>query len=728
MWRGTGAAKAVTETPGRRRLSLSKDGWWMVGLAGLALLAVSAYQMELLDWGAVGIMTALGLATGVFAFRIDERSYASFGSAVFAASVALFGVFVATWVVALTTAILQLVSVRGGMKSASEDIATQVMAVFCAGVVYVLIGGRVAPTQVGAADALRFVVLFAILGVLGAALRSLAGGGARAALASYGRWIGGKGVVIELAMVPLGMLLVVAYSPGEAATFPLLAVVLMVSGAAGKTLWDTKRSLGETVDELRALNALGKDLSSTLRVDVLVELIHEHARTLLGATAVGVTLYDQEKGELDFRVSIGEGEPVLVWQNPMDASLTSWVVRHRSPLLVENVSAASETRRLNARWASELSTREIEPRAWLGVPLVAGDRFVGVLSVQGRDGQPFHESHLELFANIGGQIARAAENARLYEGLELSREAIEQWNRTLEERVEDRTRALETARNELEELNDSLEHRVEERTRELREVQDKIVQSGRLAAVGELAAGVAHELNNPLGGILGYVQLDIERVRKKRGTGMTADETDSLDEHLCLVERQVQRCRSIVGNLLRFSRKSENAFTSVDVNDALRETIDFTGKQLTMRGIEVDTRLDEEIPEVVGDEQQLQQVFANIILNAKDAMPAGGRLQIRTGYDPDTAGRVVLTFADNGKGIREEYLGKVFEPFFTTRDVGQGTGLGLSVSYGIVKDHGGDIDVTSEVGVGSTFTIHLPVGDGAPRQVATDPASEERAC
>lgn len=686
--------------PAERRHGLSTDGWVMAAAGSATLMAVAAFRMELLQWGAVGIMTALGLATGVFAFRIDDDSYASFGSAVFAASAVLFGGFVAVWVVALTTAILGSISIRSGRRHTIDDIGTQVIAIFLASVIYLAIGGRVYPTNVGAADAARFVCLFASFNLIGAALRSLTSGGVRAALLRYGRWIAGKGVVIELAMLPLGLLLVVAYTPGEPATFPLLAVVLMVSGAAGKTLWDTKRSLADSIQELRSLNALGRDLSSTLRLDVLVELIHEHARSPLGASAICLALYDEKSGELDFRACFGAENQVTAWRSTLDGSFTSWITKHRIPLMVSNVAAPEEGRALDTRLASEMSTRGIAPGGWLGVPLVAGERLIGVLSACGMSGHTFDDSDQALLRNIGGQIARAAENARLYEGLEQSRATIEQ-------KVEERTRELKSAKLELQELNDSLEQRVDERTVELRDMQDKIVQSGRLAAVGELAAGVAHELNNPLGGILGYLQYDIERLRDLRDTGLTPSETARLDEHLCQVERQAQRCRSIVQNLLRFSRESENSFTAVDVNEVLRETLDFTEKQLIMRGIELDTRLDQVLPPVVGDSQQLQQVFANIILNARKAMPSGGRLTVASNSDP-SKDRVVVSFSDTGKGIRKEYLGRVFEPFFTTSDVGQGTGLGLSVSYGIIRDHGGDIEVESEVGTGSTFTIQLP--------------------
>jgi len=705
------AATAAAEPPRRQGLRAARDGWWIAAVAGATLMGVSALQIELLDWGAVGIMTALGLATGVFAFRIDERSYASFASAVFAATAALFGAFIAVWVVGITTVLLSVISLKSGLKQTAIDVGSQVVAVFCAGILYLAIGGRVSPTQVGAVDAARFVALFGVFGLLTILFRGLALGGSAQSLRRYGRWMTGKGMVIELAMLPLGMLLVVAYSPGEPATFPLLAVVLMISGAAGKTLWDTKRTLAERVEELHAINALGHDLSSTLRLDVLVDLVHEHAHSLAGARVVCMSLYESDTGGMSHHASFGEAEAALKWEGALDASLTSWVARHRQGLLVEDLADPEEKRGLAAELAEEMERREIPDGPWLGVPLVAGSAFIGVLSVVGNRSRSFSPQHLDLFENIGTQVARAAENARLYEGLERSRQTIEQWSHTLEERVDARTRELEEARRELQELNDGLEQRVEERTRELHEMQDKIVESGRLAAVGELAAGVAHELNNPLGGILGYVQYDIEKLRVSAPTGLTPEETAKLDEHLCHIERQAQRCRGIVRNLLRFSRESEDAFTAVDINETLQETLDFTEKQLSVRGIAVHAELQENIPLVLGDAQQLQQVFANIILNARNAMPEGGSLVVRSSVDPESARTVRLAFKDTGGGIRKENIGRVFEPFFTTRDVGQGTGLGLSVSYGIIRDHGGDMAVESEVGEGSVFTIRLPIAD-----------------
>jgi len=681
-----------------------------VPTAGVILLAFAALRMEPLRWGAVGIMSALGLATGFFSFPIDERTHASFGAAVFAASVALFGGLVAMWVVAITTVVLELVCVRGGFRRAAIETGAEIIGVYAAATAYTLVGGRLAPRGIGVADAIRFFVMFVTLGALSTAIRSVFSDSGAGALRRYLRWVGGRGVVTEIAMVPLSLLLVASYTPGEPATFPLLAVVLMVSGAAGKTLWDTKQSLLQRVEELRTLNKLGKELTSSLHLDVLVQLVQERAGAVVGASAVSVALYDEGTGELEYRVSFGPEGGVVSGQERLDSSLTAWVVKHREPLLVRDLGEEEWPPPLNARLKAEAERAGVRTRSWLGVPLLCGERLTGVLAVHGTERGAFSDQDRELLTTLAGQVARVIENARLYEGLERSRAAIENWSRTLEEKVRERTAELEKARAELEELNSSLEKRVEARTRELEEMQEKIVQSGRLAAVGELAAGIAHELNNPLCGILGYAQLDLERLMQVRGERIPAEEADRLIEHLGYVEREAERCREIVENLLRFGQSSRTAFTTVDVNAVLMETLDFTQAQLRVRGIEVETSLDREVPPIVGDPQELKQVFANIILNARNAMAAGGRLSVCTGIRSGSDGQpvVAVAFHDTGCGIRKEFLGRVFEPFFTTRSVGEGTGLGLSVSYGIVRDHGGDIRVESEVGQGSTFTVELP--------------------
>ena len=273
--------------------------------------------------------------------------------------------------------------------------------------------------------------------------------------------------------------------------------------------------------------------------------------------------------------------------------------------------------------------------------------------------------------------------------------------------------SLKQSRDEVEQYNRNLEEKIIERTLQLEEAQAQLIQSEKMSAIGQLAAGVAHELNNPLGGILGYAQFTLEKLNKNIPEKTTAKEIQSYIRYVSDIETQARRCKTIVQNLLKFSRSSRTVdFADVDVNKAIEETLSFVAHQLHLSQIELDVQLDPKLPHIQGNIGQLQQVFTNLIINAMHASKPGALVMITSRYSPalgEFGGAVELMFKDHGHGIKDENLKKIFEPFFTTKEVGKGTGLGLSVSYGIVKEHGGEITVTSEVGAGSTFTVVLPV-------------------
>ena len=266
--------------------------------------------------------------------------------------------------------------------------------------------------------------------------------------------------------------------------------------------------------------------------------------------------------------------------------------------------------------------------------------------------------------------------------------------------------SLQEARDEIARWNDELEHKVAERTQELEETQEQLVQSEKLASIGHLAAGVAHEINNPIGIILGFSQVLVKRT----------PEDSAMRKPLLSIEREALRCKAIVQNLLDFARHSKPALGPVDVNQVLDTTCDLLSHQITNRGTELLKDFAPGLPSILGDANQLQQVFTNIMLNAYQAMPDGGRLTITTRQEKDD---VEIVFSDTGVGIPAEDVKRIFDPFYTTKEVGQGTGLGLSVSYGIVKSHGGTIEAESKQHEGSTFTVRLPCSDlpvTSPRQ------------
>jgi PAS domain S-box-containing protein len=229
---------------------------------------------------------------------------------------------------------------------------------------------------------------------------------------------------------------------------------------------------------------------------------------------------------------------------------------------------------------------------------------------------------------------------------------------------------------------------------QLQSAQVQLVQSAKLAAVGELAAGVAHELNNPLTGILGFAELLVSR----------SSPDDLVRDNLQTIAAEARRAREIVHNLLGFARQRRPHKQWADINETLRHTLGLIRRQLETNGVVIDESYDPAIEQFDFDVGQMQQVFLNLMANAAQAMPEGGCLSVRSTWTGDG---VVVAFSDTGEGIPPEVQERIFEPFFTTKPTG--TGLGLSVSLGIVQEHGGHITLTSQAGQGSTFTVWLPL-------------------
>lgn len=261
---------------------------------------------------------------------------------------------------------------------------------------------------------------------------------------------------------------------------------------------------------------------------------------------------------------------------------------------------------------------------------------------------------------------------------------------------------LQASQQALAELNRTLEQRVHEHHRQLEAAQAQLLQSEKLASIGQLAAGIAHELNNPLMVVMGNAQLALRMLGQPRPVEALRLELTAL---LHATDEEAHRARTIVANLLDFSRTTPPAQLAVDLQALLDESMRLVAHQASLQEIQVARRYSPDRPTVTVDPNELKQVFINVMLNAVQAMPTGGRLTLATSA---TATHVMIEIQDTGVGIAEEHLPQVFDPFFTTKEVGQGTGLGLSVSYSIVQRYQGTIDVTSHVGQGTTVTIQLP--------------------
>lgn len=281
------------------------------------------------------------------------------------------------------------------------------------------------------------------------------------------------------------------------------------------------------------------------------------------------------------------------------------------------------------------------------------------------------------------------------------------------------TAALKNSQGELREWGRTLEEKVAKRTRELRIAEAEATRSEKLASVGLLAAGIAHELNNPLTGVLTFTHL----LRKKTPDG-SADAED-----LDLVIRETKRCAAIIRRLLDFAREKKPETKFADLNKIVEETVRIVERPASFRDVEIALDLDPALPQVWLDADLIKQVIMNMVVNAQHAIEQRGTITVRTRRCAE-AGRaepggqavpmVEISIIDTGCGITAQNLTKIFDPFFTSKAVGKGTGLGLSVSHGIVQAHGGSIDVESTVGEGSTFRIRLPIEP--PPDIASDTA------
>ncbi len=257
---------------------------------------------------------------------------------------------------------------------------------------------------------------------------------------------------------------------------------------------------------------------------------------------------------------------------------------------------------------------------------------------------------------------------------------------------------LKRSRDAIEDWTQTLEHRVQERTQELQQVQDQLIRAGKMAALGELAAGVAHEINNPLTGVLTFSSLMLKKV----------DENHPWKKDLENIVQQTTRCRNIVRGLLDFARQRKPDKKEWDIHTLIDRTLTLVENQARFQNIKIVKEFKTGIPMLFVDGDQVQQVFMNIVINAADAMAGdGGTLTIKTNMRD---GMAEVSFTDSGCGMAKEHLSKLFAPFFTTKETGKGTGLGLAISYGIIQSHNGEIDVESKVGKGSTFRIKLPIG------------------
>ena len=408
------------------------------------------------------------------------------------------------------------------------------------------------------------------------------------------------------------------------------------------------------IKQLTTLYEIGKTLSSTLDIDELIKKTLELLRERWGYELCSILFSDRAKEELYFKYCIGRGFEEIKdkrFRVGVDG-IVGWVAKTGEPLYVPDVSK-------DPRYINSSSTIRSEA----AFPLKIRDQVIGILDIESSEIAGFDEENLTVLSSLARQLSISIENAQLFSDLK----------QTL---------------------------------KELRQAQEQIIQAEKLRALGEMASGVAHDFNNVLAVILGNVQLLLYQLDRLS--------PEEIREQLRTIEKSSKDGAETVRRIQEFTgMRKDKEFTLLRFNEIIEELATITQPrwkdQPQKAGIQIELIKNlEEIPMILGNQSELREVLTNIIFNAVDAMPEGGKITISTRFQGDW---VEVKIADTGVGMTEEVKKRVFDPFFTTKGV-TNSGLGMSVSYGIVKRHGGKILVESELGKGTTFILHLPINRG----------------
>ena len=443
-----------------------------------------------------------------------------------------------------------------------------------------------------------------------------------------------------------------------------LSLLEAVSSIAAAALDNTRLYMATQAraDELALLNEIGLALTSTLDFSTVVHAALSQVQRLFRAENVSLLQPDLQTGELCFvRALVGRTPVEVPVRLQPGEGIAGWALEHRQPVLIKDAQA-------DPRFSDRVDQHLRSPtRAVMAVPLLMAERSIGVIEVTSSQPDAYTRDELRTLQALSSTLAVALDNAHLYDEL-----------KTL--------------------------------LRERERAQAQLIHNEKVAALGRLAASIAHEINNPLQAVQGCLALAEEELdgRQRR---------EKMDRYLDIAGSEIERIAAIVLRMRNFYRPAREGLQPTDLHGVLESVLELTNGQLQHSDIAVERCFQkgaEPLPMIRANADQLKQVFLNLVLNGIDAMPAGGTLRMSTGLDQMAAGSgqrprpaVRIEFSDTGEGMPPKVLSHLFEPFFTTKE--HGSGLGLSISYGIIQSHGGEITVTSQVGVGTTFTILLPV-------------------
>ncbi len=424
--------------------------------------------------------------------------------------------------------------------------------------------------------------------------------------------------------------------------------------------------------DLEALSALIKISTAIgfmpMDLKASLQFLVDETKTLFDA--YGCTIFSLD-GDADFdMIFTGSPEMGSGLSKHFRNTQQCLVVRDGLPFVVQ------DKRRGDKRCRGFEFDRKVQSYACL--PISTGKKLVGILTICSLRKQAFSQDHLEMMLSVATMAASVIQRAHLFH------------------KLEEEKRRLERANEEINKLNTDLEAKIED----LEEARDQIIQTEKLAVAGRLSAGVAHEINNPIGIIINRIEC-LQSEAQEKGV------SDDLIRDLLTIDRYAHKISKIVEDLSIFSRTaySESDFNRIDINDVLSDVFFLAEQKIRGKKIRFIKKLYPEGIFVMGDSGKLEQVFINIIDNAIHAVSGNGSITVSTRAEKRC---IQIEISDSGTGMPEEYLDQIYDPFFTTKEVGQGTGLGLPISRAIIKDHNGSIIANSRINRGTTFTITFP--------------------
>ncbi|MBW1699955.1 MAG: GAF domain-containing protein [Deltaproteobacteria bacterium] len=390
----------------------------------------------------------------------------------------------------------------------------------------------------------------------------------------------------------------------------------------------------------RVFRDVSTSVHSGTRVKEVLDLVVKKTTEALSAKGALLRILNLETHQLELGASYGLSDRYLSKGPVSSEKMITDLYRLNKVIIIEDILTDSRVQYPQEAWQEGI-------RMMLDLPLTLGNHVVGILRIFFAEKRTFTEEELSFVVSIAEQSALAIDKARIIEAQQARYDQL-------------------------------------------------AIQTEKLSALGRMAAAIAHEINNPLAGVLLYASNLVKKVPDK----------SQLKEGLEVIIRETVRCKSIIQELLEFSRDREPRKTLSNINSIIEKALRILENEFRLQHISIEKRLSDEIENTFLDENQIEQVFVNLLLNAIQAIEENGQIIIKSFLSPDR-NRAVITIEDTGCGIPQQHLSKIFEPFFSTKK--KGTGLGLAVSYGIIRNHGGNITVTSQCAQGTCFTIEIPI-------------------